>query len=71
MRDPQIPKILKEVEKYWKKYPDLRLGQLLIDVMRISDDLFYIEDDKLIERLKDFLPMYIREISPRWQRQQP
>ena len=30
MRDPnRIPEILKELEKIWSKYPDLRLGQLI------------------------------------------
>ena len=62
MRDPKrIPKILKEIEKHWKKYPDLRLGQLFVDAMRISDDLFYIEDEKLVKRLKEFLPIYIKK----------
>jgi uncharacterized protein YihD (DUF1040 family) len=57
MRDPKrIPKILKRIEKIWKKYPDLRLGQLIIDGTLLSgeEDLFYIEDEKLISKLEKF-----------------
>lgn len=52
MRDPKrIPEILKAIEKEWKKYPDLRLGQLLVNV--ISEyNMFYVEDEDLVEKLK-------------------
>jgi uncharacterized protein YihD (DUF1040 family) len=51
MRDPKrIDKILKQLEKAWKKAPDLRLGQLLVDVSgnggtKLENNLFYYEDD--------------------------
>lgn len=53
MRSKQrIPIILKEIENIWSKYPDLRLGQLLCNV--VTDPmLYYIEDDLLIKRLKE------------------
>lgn len=52
MRDPKrIPIILKEIEKIWDESPDLRLGQLLCNVLR-DPALYYIEDDKLVEYLK-------------------
>lgn len=54
MRKPErIPKILKEVEKIWQKFPDLRLGQLLLNVLR-DPALYYVEDDELIQQLTDF-----------------
>jgi len=58
MRDPnRIHGILEDLERLWKKYPDLRLGQLLENAkygltgeveMR---DLFYLEDEELISIL--------------------
>ncbi len=51
MRDPKrIPKILKAIEKVWEKYPDMRLGQLITNVIE-EEHLFYIEDDSLIKVL--------------------
>ena len=50
MRDPKrIDRILKLIEKAWKKYPDLRLGQLLVDALpkKFEDNVFYYEDDDL------------------------
>lgn len=50
MRDPQrIYKILDEIKSLWQKYPDLRLGQLITSA---APDVFYLEDDELIESLK-------------------
>ena len=49
----RIPNILDRVGKIWEKYPDLRLGQLLLNCF--SDPLlYYIEDDKLIESLESY-----------------
>jgi uncharacterized protein YihD (DUF1040 family) len=51
MRDPQrIDRILEQLEIAWKKSPDLRLGQLLINVAgyggaKVENNLFYYEDD--------------------------
>ena len=62
MRDPErIPKVLKALEKFWVKRPDLRLGQILCILSanvvgssyKITDN-FYLEDDKLLEALKDY-----------------
>lgn len=56
MRDPnRIPKILKEVEIIWKKYPDLRLGQLIVIAAtnyKKEIDIFHIEDDNFLEGLE-------------------
>jgi len=57
MRDPKrIPEILKRLEVVWKKYPDLRLGQLLVNAVYDQTDsiLFYIEDEKLIKKIEKF-----------------
>lgn len=49
----RIPNILDRLGKIWEKYPDLRLGQLLLNCF--SDPLlYYIEDDTLIEALESY-----------------
>jgi uncharacterized protein YihD (DUF1040 family) len=47
MRDiNRIDRILKLIEKTWKKYPDLRLGQLLVNANgKFENNPFYFEDD--------------------------
>lgn len=57
MRDPnRIPEILAILQQGWEKVPDWRLGQLIENLKRYIgvDDLFYIEDDKMIEKIIDF-----------------
>jgi hypothetical protein len=53
MRDPKrIPKIIEKLQKVWEQNPDLRLGQLIVnlvprnrDSMWVSDP-FYVEDNE-------------------------
>lgn len=53
MRDPErITEVLEELERVWRKNPDWRLGQVIGNVIRPSNDPFYIEDDKMLARLK-------------------
>ena len=56
MRDPnRIPETLKELEILWKRYPDWRLGQLIVNLNReltLRDDPFYLEDDELLKIIK-------------------
>lgn len=60
MRDPKrIPRILKKVEKAWKKNPDMRLIQLLQFLAQDPDkrlDPFYVEDRHLEEMLGKKVP---------------
>lgn len=52
MRNPKkITRILKKVEKLWKKYPDLRLGQLIMNLAYDNIDPYYMEDKKLETRI--------------------
>lgn len=52
MRDPnRIETTLKQIERIWKKYPDLRLGQLLCNVANYGA-LYYVEDNVLLELLQ-------------------
>ena len=54
MRNPKrIRPILRELAVIWKKYPDLRLGQLIGNVAE-GTALYYADDDDLIAQLKAF-----------------
>lgn len=58
MRDPKrIKPLLMEIEKQWENFPDWRFGQLIENIKRFYgvDDLFFIEDDKMLELIKDFM----------------
>ena len=53
MRDPKrIDVILQEIGAIWHKYPDIRLGQLISNVLE-GPSLYYVEDDSLVKALKD------------------
>lgn len=48
MRDPnRIRPLLDLIECVWKKYPDLRLCQLLSNQFPSTNDLYYVEDSEL------------------------
>ena len=54
MRDPnRISKVLDSIKKIWEKYPDMRLGQLICNVLR-DPTLYYVEDDELVEFLNQY-----------------
>jgi hypothetical protein len=60
MRDiDRIPKIMALLEEGWKKVPDWRFGQLIENLKRYIgvQDLFYIEDDKLEEYIKNYFDL--------------
>lgn len=57
-RDPdRIPKLLEAIRRVWaQEGTDLRLGQLLMNLSAeygVGNDLFYVEDDQLVEWLSD------------------
>lgn len=58
MRNPnRIPNVLAAIKIIWEQYPDWRFGQLLENLKGYLDtkDMFYIEDDKFIESIQNFL----------------
>jgi uncharacterized protein YihD (DUF1040 family) len=62
MRDPKrIDALLTQVREIWEKNPDLRLGQLLCNVIDEDEDPYNVEDEILAHRLDAF---YTRKISP-------
>ena len=63
MRDPKrIDKVCKELAKVWKKVPDWRLCQLFANFMRAYGDIFYIDDDRVIDELNDYLEPPIQKM---------
>lgn len=61
MRSPKrIDKFLARLAEVWKKYPEWRFGQFIENFKRLSkyEDLFYIEDDKMIEKIEKYLGEY-------------
>lgn len=58
MRDPnRIDNFLNELGKVWKdRVPDWRFGQLMFNFLsQIDEDPFFWEEDKFLEKLKNFL----------------
>ena len=50
MRDPKrIPEILDRIKTQWEKFPDMRLGQLILNAINNPTTLYYVEDDKLAD----------------------
>ena len=60
MRNPnRIPEIMALLQRGWQKVPQWRLGQLIENLKRYIgvDDLFYIEDDEMIEKIVNFFDL--------------
>ena len=57
MRDPnRIYKTCYALAEQWSRVPDWRLTQLFNNLQRYNNsDLFYLEEDKFLERLKIML----------------
>ena len=56
MRDiNRIKPFLERFEEIWKKYPDLRFGQLINNIFGdLASVLYYLEDDEIIEIIEEF-----------------
>jgi len=52
MRDPnRINRVLDVIRRIWTKNPDLRFTQMILNVGGDNEDIFFLEDDELAERL--------------------
>lgn len=52
MRDPKrIKPFLAEIEKIWEKCPDLRFGQLMMNI-KFDRDPFFMEESEFLEAMK-------------------
>jgi len=53
-REKEIDEILVELEKFWKKNKEIRLGQLIDNISYNSfSKVLYLEDNTILEYLKD------------------
>lgn len=56
MRDPaRIDEMLSDLAAVWRRSPDLRLGQLLVNLVRPEEpapEIFNIEDDRLHKEIR-------------------
>lgn len=50
----RISEMTSLLEEIWTKCPDLRLGQLIVNLSGDENKLFYMEDDEMLERMKAF-----------------
>lgn len=63
MRNPnRIPIILNQLEELWKEHPDMRLGQLLVNIVHNMNqasievyNIFYVEDDKISDEIVNII----------------
>ena len=56
MRDPnRIQPILDDLGNVWRAHPDMRLGQLLVNLVAVDSDLYFVEDEALDKTLVDVL----------------
>lgn len=51
----RIKRILKKLEKVWRLSPDLRLMQLLLNIINRDKDSYYIEDEDIEAGLDGFI----------------
>ena len=53
MRNPdRLEPILNDILEIWKKNPDLRLCQLILNLVYDANTLYYVEDEDLVKALK-------------------
>lgn len=54
MRDPKrIDSYVDKLKEVWVEHPDLRLGQLILNISSMHHiDLYNIEDDRLFEMME-------------------
>lgn len=63
MRDRmRIPMVLQLIERYWLQVPDWRFGQLIENIKTFVgvEDLFFMEDDELMQIFEDFFDTYTK-----------
>ena len=70
MRDPnRIPKVTKALEDLWKNFPDWRFMQLICNIQKVyGSDMFYVEDEQLIEFINEMIYAPVAEKEKRRKR---
>ena len=53
MREPsRIPEVMARIQKLWEQHPDLRLGQLLLNIHYPATAIYFMEDDEIVTQLE-------------------
>jgi hypothetical protein len=64
VRDPaRIEPMLNLLRTVWELNPDLRLGQLLVNIVRPKEscpEVFYVEDDEVVRRIGKYFDIHQR-----------
>lgn len=64
MRDfRRIGRILTKVRQVWEIHPDLRLTQLIMNALKMNEDPYYVEDDKLEKALDEYIKLVCKNIE--------
>jgi hypothetical protein len=54
MRDPErIPLVLAAVERQWRRDPDARLGQVLVNLLRLNRNVPYEDEGRVLFNVED------------------
>ena len=62
MREPKrIERMIQQLESAWLAFPDMRLGQLVLNITRAetTSDLWNLEDDRIEQLLDTFTRLKI------------
>ena len=55
MRDPnRIEPMLQLIREVWYTAPDLRLTQLIMNALKLNQDPYYVEDERLKKALEEY-----------------
>ena len=49
--------VIERLLNEWERVPELRLGQLISNVIDSEVELFYMDDEDLIRHIKEFIDM--------------
>lgn len=62
MRDiNRIDKFCAELAEQWKKYPDFRFGQMMMNIFgSMREDPFFPEDNVMMEYIKNYMDGLIK-----------
>lgn len=57
-RSRDIDAFLRELRRVHREYPDLRIGQIVVNSLHAScgNDAFYVENEELVRGMRERLP---------------
>ena len=61
-RNMEIAGLLCTLTAVAQAFPELRVGQLIMNTLKQKDDLYYISDDELAERIIEYGNKYLKGV---------